>query len=61
MVSLFIFVGMLAAAVLFYALAVSTRKQYRCPKCGEKVTVEQMKASRCSMCGAPLDEEGEQR
>lgn len=43
--------------VLFYVLAVVSRKWYLCPKCGEKLMVEHMRASHCNMCGAPLQEE----
>ena len=43
-------------AVLFYVLAVQSRKSYHCPACGESVQVEHMKAQRCGMCGAPLKE-----
>ena len=42
--------------VLLYLRAVASRKRYACPKCGEKLSVELMKARRCNMCGAPLDE-----
>ncbi len=43
-------------AILFYLLAVRSRKTYRCPACGESVQVEHMNAQRCGMCGAPLKE-----
>lgn len=47
-------------AILFYILAVQSRKSYQCPQCGEKVRVEYMDASRCGMCGAPLKREATQ-
>lgn len=47
----------LVLAVLFYFLSVQSRKVYHCPQCGEKVRVEHMNASRCGMCGAPLEQE----
>ena len=49
------FVGL---AVGLYLLAVSTRKRYRCPVCGETMRVEWMDAKRCGMCGAPLNRNG---
>ena len=45
-------------AVLFFLRAVASRKQYRCPQCGEAVKTELMSASHCNMCGAPLKQEG---
>ena len=41
-------------AVLFYLRAVSSRKRYCCPQCGERMSVELMQATHCNMCGAPL-------
>ncbi len=41
--------------ILFYVLAVSSRRRYRCPKCGEKLLTEYLDAKRCGMCGAPLE------
>ncbi len=49
-------VVVLIAGALFYARSVKSRKRYCCPKCGERVAVELMEASRCNMCGAPLRE-----
>ncbi len=43
--------------ILFYFLAVRSRKHYVCPQCGEELMVEHMKASRCNFCGAPLEQE----
>ncbi len=40
--------------VLLYVRAAASRKAYVCPECGERMTVELMKASRCNTCGAPL-------
>ncbi len=40
--------------VVFYMRAVSSRKFYVCPECGERVRVELMEAARCNTCGAPL-------
>ena len=40
---------------LLYSFAVASRRSYRCPQCGEELTTEYLKASRCNMCGAPLD------
>jgi hypothetical protein len=46
---------LVALAILFYVLAVSSRRSYRCPKCGEKLRTEYLDAKRCGMCGAPLE------
>jgi hypothetical protein len=45
----------LLIGVMFYTFSVLSRKSYRCPKCGERVSVEYMEAKRCGMCGAPLE------
>jgi len=42
-------------AVLFYYLAVRSRRSYQCPECGEEIRVEYLNAKRCGMCGAPLE------
>lgn len=47
--------GLVAMGILFYVLAVSSRRKYRCPKCGEKLQTEYLDAKRCGMCGAPLE------
>jgi len=47
--------GLVLLAVLFYVLAVQSRKTYVCPQCGEQLRVEHMDASHCNMCGAPLE------
>ncbi len=51
-----ILLALIPLAILFYFLAVRSRKSYRCPACGETVQVEHMNAQRCGMCGAPLKE-----
>lgn len=50
--------GLLAAGILvmFWMWARSTRKKHVCPKCGERVVVEQMTARTCPTCGAQLSE-----
>ena len=49
--------GIIIIGVVLYFFSVISRKSYRCPKCGERISnVEHMQAKRCSMCGAPLDE-----
>ncbi len=54
-----VYVGILLAilffAVLFYTLAVQSRKNYTCPVCGERIQMEHLDASHCNTCGAPLD------
>ena len=47
----------LTLAVVLYLCAVSSRKSYRCPKCGEKMRTEYLDAKRCGMCGAPIERE----
>jgi len=47
--------ALIALGILFYVLAVASRKSYRCTRCGEQITVEYMQASHCNMCGAPLE------
>lgn len=49
--------GLIVLGVLFYLRAVASRKHYRCPQCGERMTTELMSASHCNMCGAPLKPE----
>lgn len=42
--------------IVVYFFSVRSRKSYRCPQCGERITnVEYMQAKRCGMCGAPLE------
>jgi len=41
--------------LLFYFLAVQSRKRYTCPHCGERVQTEYLDASHCNMCGTPLN------
>ena len=42
--------------LVFYIFSVRSRKSYRCPQCGERITnIEHMKARHCGMCGAPLE------
>lgn len=47
-------------AAVFYYFAVKSRKSYTCPECGEKVRVEHMSTSRCSMCGSLLKQDDEE-
>jgi ribosomal protein S27AE len=47
--------ALVVLGILFYVLAVSSRRRYRCPKCGEKLLTEYLDAKRCGMCGAPLE------
>ena len=44
-------------AVVFYLVAVQSRKAYHCPSCGEHFQTEHMTAVHCNTCGAPLKEE----
>ncbi len=34
----------------------NSRKQYKCPNCGENIKVEYMKAKYCNICGHELQE-----
>lgn len=49
--------GTVGVMVLFYFIAVMSRRVYRCPHCHEVVHVERMEASFCNVCGAPLHSE----
>ena len=40
---------------LFWLRSAGSRQTRRCPSCGEEVTTELMRASRCNTCGASLD------
>ncbi len=44
-------------SVVTYLFAVSSRKRYRCPSCGERIRTEYLDAAHCNMCGAPLQQE----
>lgn len=48
-----IFVGIPLA---FFVFSVASRRSYRCPQCGERITTEYLKAKHCNLCGAPLQE-----
>ncbi len=48
-------VAILTFGLLLWARSSLSRKSYRCPKCHEVVQVELMNATRCNVCGAPLD------
>ena len=50
-------VVVVALGVVLYVRSVSSRKRYCCPQCGERMTVELMKAGHCNVCGAPLGQE----
>jgi predicted RNA-binding Zn-ribbon protein involved in translation (DUF1610 family) len=57
---IWVIVSVLAAlgiVALLYGLEVASRRSYRCPKCGEQIAAEYLKAKRCNTCGAPLREE----
>jgi rRNA maturation endonuclease Nob1 len=41
--------------LLFYFLARKSRKNYRCPECGESFRVEHMSVSRCKVCGTEVE------
>ena len=51
-------IGICMLGLLLYVVAVASRKSYTCPQCGERVRVEHMEASHCTMCGAPLERNG---
>ena len=51
-----ILLAFIGLGLVFYYFSVRSRKSYRCPQCGERITdVEHMNAKRCGMCGAPLE------
>ena len=43
--------------IALYFFSVSSRRSYRCPQCGERITTEYLDAKHCNMCGAPLTKE----
>lgn len=42
--------------VVFFLFALGSRRSYRCPQCGERMTTEYLSAKHCGMCGAPLEQ-----
>lgn len=46
--------GFLGLVVFLYLRSVLSRRGYRCPHCGERLSVELMQATFCNVCGAPL-------
>ncbi len=50
-------IGLLLLGILLYVLAVSSRRSYVCPECGERMRMEHGTASRCNVCGTPFQEE----
>jgi predicted RNA-binding Zn-ribbon protein involved in translation (DUF1610 family) len=61
LVEFYLFLGVFSVfcIMLVYFLSVMSRKAYTCPECGEKIRVEYMRASRCSVCGALLKQDTE--
>lgn len=49
--------GILVLALVFYLFSLNSRRSFRCPKCGEQIRTDYLKAQRCGMCGAPLEQE----
>jgi hypothetical protein len=47
---------LILSPIVFYAFSFASRKAYLCPECGERMTAEYLKAKRCNMCGAPLQQ-----
>lgn len=41
-------------ALFFYLRARKSRKNYKCPECGESFRVEHMSVSRCKVCGTEV-------
>ncbi len=53
----YVLIGILILSpIVFYVFSVGSRRAYRCPECGEQMTAEYLKAKRCNMCGAPLQQ-----
>ncbi len=50
------FAGVIAVGAMLYMRSVASRRQHTCRKCGEKITVELMKANHCNVCGSPFEE-----
>lgn len=47
-------------ALIFYFFARKSRRNYKCPECGESFRVEHMSVSRCKVCGTEVDETKEE-
>jgi rRNA maturation endonuclease Nob1 len=54
MASLSVYLLVLAAAVVAYLYARSTRRRTVCSSCGEVVRMEHDQVHHCPSCGAPL-------
>ena len=42
--------------LVLFLFSAASRRAYRCPSCGERITTEHLRASHCNSCGAPLQE-----
>lgn len=51
------FAGILLLAIFVFLFSRLSRKKYKCPECGNTITVEYLEAKRCDVCGALLKEE----
>ncbi len=52
-----ILIVVIVAGIICYVFAVASRKSYRCPQCGEKMTTEHLNATHCGHCGVELRRE----
>ena len=53
----YLLIGLLILApIVLYVFSVGSRRAYRCPQCGERITTEYLSAKRCNTCGAPLQQ-----
>ncbi len=54
--SIFLLIAIVVVGIICFIFAIRSRKYYKCPVCGESFRAEFMKAKRCKVCGAELDE-----
>ncbi|MCP4548194.1 MAG: hypothetical protein GY835_17150 [bacterium] len=47
----------LGLAILLFFFAFMSRRRYRCPQCGERISTEYLNAKYCGMCGVELKQE----
>jgi hypothetical protein len=49
--------GIILLALVFYLFSLASRRTFKCPQCGERITTDYLEAKRCGMCGAELEKE----
>ncbi len=49
-------IAFIGAIIYFYMRSKASRKNFKCPNCGENIEVEHMKAKFCNLCGHKLED-----